>query len=482
MRFGPHISLRALLAGLAAAAATTGAADAACTSNVPRQPRLCAARRFLPRTIQNTQPRSGTGTAVLPRLNGEQLRRRRRRLDHDGRAGHNQRPQRDRGRRSPEPRRRRDDYADQRRECRRLRARRRRSTERQCRDRDAWGGSSGTGGLYADDANSSISATNAVASVAYAGGPAILADQSASISIVGGSVTTTGQFSINARAPIPRAFRFRRITLLPRAAARNAMATNNRTCQNNLTIQSTGGYDPSTGAASGGAGNYASPPYSTTGGVLKLTNSSISATGSESYGVYTANGGVTTLTIDRISLTQQGGFGVQSAVAGQTTITGGTITAAGAGSAGIQATGAGASITTALDNGVGRCHHDAGRGRGGRAGGHGRRADARRRIGDNDGRERRRFVRDRRELSDHVHQRERLDFGRHFRARGPRRQRRRRHDERGRREYERPRLLRGGGCHGRFAHSCRARRSRRPARGAAASRSTARQPRSPGTT
>ena len=203
MRIGPHISLRALLAGLAAAAATTGAADAACTSNVPGSHVFalpgdsCLAR-------YGTYNPVATGTTILPfndpgfgfvavgaasittegpvTINGPNAAGADAVLSRGAGAtitltnGANL-----------------TTYGAGAAAVQADNAGSVTIGAAEVNTIVATNGGSAPA-YYASGANSSISATNAVASVAYAGGPAVLADQSASISIAGGSVTTTGQF------------------------------------------------------------------------------------------------------------------------------------------------------------------------------------------------------------------------------------------------------------------------------------------------
>jgi len=209
---------------------------------------------------------------------------------------------------------------------------------------------------YATGAGSSISATNVVANVASSTGPTVLADQSATMTITGGSITTTGRYLNNVQANNSASITLTGTALSASGNGANALWTSNggAITGTNLTITSSGGVDTATAVSSGGAfnGGYGAI---TSGGLLRLSNSTISITGPSGYGVGTADGGITTLTSDIISLTNAGagGYGVQSGVGGQTTINGGAVTTSGVGAFGVQATGGGALLTTASCNDVG---------------------------------------------------------------------------------------------------------------------------------
>ncbi|MDE3177354.1 MAG: hypothetical protein KGM15_14725 [Pseudomonadota bacterium] len=209
---------------------------------------------------------------------------------------------------------------------------------------------------FATGAGSSINATNVAANTASSVGPQALADQGASMTIIGGSITTTGRYLNDLQADNAASVTLTGTALNASGAGANALWVSNgaKITGTNLKITSSGGVDSQTGVWSGGAYNGPSGTTSASG-VLKLTASSLSITGPSGYGVGTGAGGVTTLTGDAISLTNTaaGGYGVQSQAGGQTTIYAGAITTRGANAVGVQATGAGASITTGLSAGVG---------------------------------------------------------------------------------------------------------------------------------
>ena len=203
--------------------------------------------------------------------------------------------------------------------------------------------------LYATGSGTSITATGATMSFSAAGGGnGLVANNSATISIVGGSIASTGAFVVNAAAFNAGVLTLTGTTLTASGDGTETLwAANGGTVTGSgLTIRATGGVYGTDGGLKVLAGGASNNAYgdNTTGGTLSLSASDIRTTG---FGVLTANGGVTTLNGDTIVVTGPNGYGVASVGNSSITISGGSVSTSGAGTPALWATGAGAAIQAA---------------------------------------------------------------------------------------------------------------------------------------
>jgi hypothetical protein len=214
-------------------------------------------------------------------------------------------------------------------------------------------GGTGSIGLLSTGSGSIISATGAnvqAGLMTSTGAIGVKADNSASASLSGGSVTTFGDNAIDVVSTGSATVTLSSVGIIATGDGSTGLAVDGSGSKINgsgliVTIMGNGsGLD--TGAAIN-AGSNTAP----NGGALTLTNSTLQTTGGTgTFGIYTANGGITALVDDTISTAGDNAFaGVESGPHGSTTIQGGSISTGGLNSIGLYASGLGAKATTGPD-------------------------------------------------------------------------------------------------------------------------------------
>ena len=208
---------------------------------------------------------------------------------------------------------------------------------------------SGSIGLYSSGAGSTITATGASIATSGPTAPAVLADTGGNVTLNGGSLNTAGTAAYAAVAQSGGLVSLNGTTIGTTGNGAGGLGIDGAGSQidaTNVTIATSGAFDPASGQHSYGVfnGPFGSFP---TGGVANLTDVSVSTQGVAMYGVVTSTGGVTTILGGSIATAGTNANAILSENGGST-----TVGMSGVGATTISTTGAASYAVAATSGGV----------------------------------------------------------------------------------------------------------------------------------